>query len=260
MTEETIEDNKPQTVGQILRAAREEKGIAIEAVAKILCIGKKQLITLEEDHESLVCDVYTLGFLRSYSHFLGVDGEDLVQKFKDQAAHPQAPRLSFPAPLPGRGLPSFRILGLCLVALLTIIAGWEWYGYQFSAPYPKYESLVVEAAPAPDPVVEEVSLPPALDTIIALTEPTPVILTVKETAWIEVKKPDGTNVVSREFQPGETYAFKDPQHLVLKTGNAPGIILSAGDKMVSFSDEGTRVKSNIPLDPEKWLEQSLKTQ
>ena len=46
MTEETIEVFEQRTVGQILIAAREKKEISIEAASKILCISKRQLVSL----------------------------------------------------------------------------------------------------------------------------------------------------------------------------------------------------------------------
>jgi len=268
MTEETNEIIIPQSVGKILRSVREEKGLAIDAIAKTLCISKRLLYSLEEDSDALVCDVYTLGFLRSYALFLELDAVAIVQKFKDQAASPQSPRLSFSAPLPGRGMPSFWILSLSLGILLMLFAGWEWYGYQGPASLPKGENIVVsEALTIPSPKIEvavESYEPPlqklvpelskTLEDVVAMTAQESVLLTINEETWIEVKDSKGEIIVSRLFHPGETYEFKEPKDLALKTGNSKGIQLSFGEKIYKLQGKKNEVKSDIPLDPEKWIE------
>ena len=70
LQEPTLQEVSPSAVGQILRTARLERGITIEQIAKTLCINKRQLSHLENDAEHLVCDVYTLGFVKLYAQYL----------------------------------------------------------------------------------------------------------------------------------------------------------------------------------------------
>jgi transcriptional regulator with XRE-family HTH domain len=270
MTEESIEETQPLSLGKILKQAREEQGVTLDSVAKILCISKRQLRSLEDDSETLVCDVYTIGFLKSYSHFLGLDNEKIVKLFKVQSAHPQTPRLTFPAPLPGRGIPSFRILGFSILAILLVVVGWEWLGHEGEAQRPISTNTV--KAPEPEVVIEEVALASVqpveiahrasvqeIETITPLPTPEPVMLMFKEDTWIEVRDQKGDVVVSKLFYPGETYEVKSPEDLLLKTGNIGGMEIRSGDKTFHFKGDKTLVQSNIPLDPQKWLEEKPET-
>lgn len=266
MTNENSQENSAIFVGQILKASRIEQELTLEAIAKKLRISKRQLVNLEEDHENLVCDVYTLGFLRSYARCLGLDENDICQKFKDQSNHPKPLPHNFPAPLPGKGRPSFRILGLCLVGLLTVIMGWRWFGSSPLTPASQegtnlaefIQKQNVEPLPSePSSPIQQVSSPP--EQAIEVPHSPTVFIKTTEEAWIEVKDKDGKIIVSKLFAPNESFEVKDPQNLFLKTGNAKGTQLIFGNKTHALSDKQGEVKSNVSLNPEKWVEESPKT-
>jgi cytoskeleton protein RodZ len=276
MKDESEQHTIAPFIGRVLKSARLERKLTLEAVAKSLCISKSSLTRLEEDHDNLVCDVYNLGFLRSYAQYLGLDVEDLVQKFKDQATVPNASHLVFPAPLPGRGMPNFRILGLTLLFLFMVIAGWEWYGYQETAPLLQEDPIFAEAQPEEElkeaphsstesmPLVQQ-SIPETSSLIETQAPPKEplspegVLLKTTAASWIEVKDENGEMILNRLFHPGETYEFKNSQNLVLKTGNAAGVSLVSGEKILPSLGKSGEVKSKISLDPEKWLEQAPET-
>lgn len=282
MTNENSQESSALFIGQILKSSRIEQGLSLEAIAKKLRISKPQLVHLEEDHENLVCDVYTLGFLRSYARCLGLDENDISQKFKNQATQPKIFPPSFPAPLPGKGRPSFRVLGLCLFAVLITIAGWRWFGSSLLAPAPQGAANLIAfvqnkdvemKAPlpsAPSSPIQEVSSPlteeviePVADEPASLALPpsqSAVSIKATEEAWIEIKNKNGIVILSKLFAPNETFELKDPQNLILRTGNARGTQLIFGNQTHTLSDKPGEVKSNVLLDPQKWVEESPKTE
>lgn len=291
MAEDNTQKSYTFLVGQLLKEAREARGLTLEAIGKILRISKTQLRSLEESNENIVCDVYTLGFLRSYAKFLGLDEKELSKKFKEQALHPQHTYPRFPAPLPERGMPSMKILGLSGLVLLFVIAGWQWLNLQKPAPSFYQEAPFVKSIPnlneqskqtlnnqSKEPLltedlqtkqpekpqislVEEKAIPVAAPLAQQSSLPLPLVhLTVIEEAWIEVKDNEGHTIMRRLFRPGENYEFKYPQNLTLKTGNSRGTQLTSGAKKLIFSEEKGIVRSNISLDPEKWVEETSKTQ
>jgi cytoskeletal protein RodZ len=74
----TVSNDVPQGgapgIGERLRAAREARGLSLEAVAAELRIRIIILAAMEqEDHAALPERVYLLGLLRSYARFLGLD-------------------------------------------------------------------------------------------------------------------------------------------------------------------------------------------
>lgn len=268
LQEPVNQENPPSSVGETLRAARLARGLTLEEASHTLRISLSQLSSLEDNEENLMCDVYTLGFLKLYAHYLGLDAQNLIQRFKDQVTHhPKSNLLIFPAPLPGRGIPSRAILTLCFCALMAIIIGWWWLNPAGPIPtlavdLPKTEESILKVKTPPVPVEEPVppvlSSPSVEDASLAAplsVTPTKVDLHVTEKTWIEVKDQEGKVIVNKIFYPGESFEFKDGENLVLTTGNLKGTHLSSGDKIFPTSAKSGEVKRDIPLNPQKWLEE-----
>jgi cytoskeletal protein RodZ len=75
-----------ETVGEILLAARERRGLSLEEVSQESRIAAKNLEYLETDNfEALPAKVYVRGFLRTYAAFLGLDVEHLLNKYEVQS-------------------------------------------------------------------------------------------------------------------------------------------------------------------------------
>ncbi len=70
-------------IGEVLRARREQQGLSLAEISNLLNIRIGYLEALEiHDKSNLPEKVYTLGFLRSYAHFLGVDPQKCIDQFK----------------------------------------------------------------------------------------------------------------------------------------------------------------------------------
>lgn len=80
-------DTPLETVGQDLRAARLRLGEDLATVSRTLKIRKDHLEALEEDRfEALPGRAYAVGFVRSYSDYLGLDSVQCVERFKLEIA------------------------------------------------------------------------------------------------------------------------------------------------------------------------------
>ncbi len=72
-------------VGDELRIRREELGHNISDAVDAVRIQKRYLEALEEGRDAdLPGAVYALGFVRTYSEFLGLDGADIVARYKEE--------------------------------------------------------------------------------------------------------------------------------------------------------------------------------
>ncbi len=71
-------NSEGKTVGEILRAAREEKKLTVEQVNKETRISVQTVRSLErDDFGAFPSETYLKGFLRNYADFLGLDGNAL---------------------------------------------------------------------------------------------------------------------------------------------------------------------------------------
>ena len=70
-------------------------------------------------------NAYALAFVRTYAGTLGLDAEEMVRRFRAEAAGVR-PRteLVFPVPMPERGLPAGAVVLLGLLLAIGAYAGW----------------------------------------------------------------------------------------------------------------------------------------
>ena len=73
-----------KTVGQILSIGRNSKNLSIKDIAIELKISTSIIIDLENDNIKNNSDIiFNIGHLRSYSNFLELDTDTIIEKFKD---------------------------------------------------------------------------------------------------------------------------------------------------------------------------------
>jgi len=174
--------------GADLRAARERLGLSLQDVAAGLHIRQCHLEALEDGQIALLPgNAYAVGFVRSYAHALGLDTEEMVRRFKTEAAAVgRRTELSFPVPMPDRGLPAGAVLLLGLVMLIGSYAGWYRLSGEGRLPaetvtaIPEHLApLAQQALPAPpSPVVaaDPPAAPPAPVAIMA--DPAPAVAAI----------------------------------------------------------------------------------
>ncbi len=76
-----------KTVGQILSIERNSKNLSINDVSIELKISKSIIVDLENDNIKNNPDIiFNIGHLRSYSNFLELDTDTIINKFKDQVS------------------------------------------------------------------------------------------------------------------------------------------------------------------------------
>ena len=125
-------------LGEVLRAAREAKGLDLPRVERETKIRERYLSALERgEYRELPGSVYTKGFLRNYGAYLGLDPEYLIDLYRLETATQAAerPRVSEPPrPLRTRRRRTFVITpGAVVAAILTLLVGGfvAYLGYEF---------------------------------------------------------------------------------------------------------------------------------
>jgi cytoskeleton protein RodZ len=149
------------TAGGLLRHTREELGWDIRDVGAALRIRADYLEALERNTViGLPGPTYATGFLKTYAEYLGLDGAELVRRFRMEKTglHAKA-ELAFPVPLTERGIPGG---GLFLIAVLLCGLGYGTWYYVSSGKH--VAPPAVEPVPArllPPPTIEPPVLHPA---------------------------------------------------------------------------------------------------
>jgi transcriptional regulator with XRE-family HTH domain len=120
-----VTDQEQNKLGEVLRTAREARGVDLARVERDTKIRARYLTALETgDYAELPGAVYTKGFLRNYGAYLGLDPEYLVDLFRLESAQPSSDRPSVPVPprpiATRRSRPLVVTPGAILAALLTV--------------------------------------------------------------------------------------------------------------------------------------------
>lgn len=109
------------SIGERLKASREERGWSIDQVARETNISRQYIQALEnDDYDAFPAEPYLLGFLRNYCDHLGLETEELISKYKafkiQEQPAPMNALLDKPNPWPVRIL-----LGAVFTAALVLI-------------------------------------------------------------------------------------------------------------------------------------------
>lgn len=162
-------------IGATLRTAREQRGISIDTAAEATKIRSSYLVALEEeDFGRLPGPTYARGFLRSYSEFLELDAQLLIDEFSERFS--SAPwevddEVMFPRrgsarsnrhSSRGAGIVVVTIVGILAIAVLIVIA----------ATYPSTRTTPIPATDGTNVVtVTEAAVNPVATAITAQTAP-----------------------------------------------------------------------------------------
>ncbi|MEC7202676.1 MAG: RodZ domain-containing protein [Pseudomonadota bacterium] len=174
------------TVGRYLKSQREQRGEDVTQVADMLRIHRSYLQAIEEsDIEKLPGPTYAVGFVRAYAEYLGLDGAQVADRFKEEGkVKASRTPLVLPSPLPEGRIPSGTILLVAVILLAVAYGGWvfvsssndEIAGMVPSLPERLASLVGSDEAETPSPEKPEREEP------AAATETTPIPVTVKAAA------------------------------------------------------------------------------
>lgn len=146
------------TVGAEFKLLREERRQSVRDVADVVRIQTRYLEALEDNRiEHLPGRVYALGFVRTYAEYLGLDPNDMVERFKQEAQGLESQSdLSMPEPIDEGKVPTAAIV---IVAVLLAAAAYSAW-YFMSGPETRIADIVPEvperlAGLAPEPLPAE---------------------------------------------------------------------------------------------------------
>src|SRR5438270_5524277 len=246
LPDEQLEPEVP-TVGERLRAAREEKGISLEDIAAQSRIPQRHLSAIEAgDWDSLPAPTYTIGFAKSYASAVGLDRSEIGNQLREEMGGQRFATNStdvFEPADPARTMPKSLVIG-AVAALVVLIVLMSWL---------KRRSVEQNEAPstenaAPAPTSPQSATPPP--AAVPAAAQGPVVLTATAPAWIQVTD-QGRTLFEAELQPGQTYTVPSTVTApMLKAGKPEALKVTVGSTaapQVGPAGKGTTV-SLLPAD------------
>jgi cytoskeleton protein RodZ len=115
------------SIGSLLQNARNNRNEELSVVSSSLRIRQVYLEAIENNQFNILPgDIYVSGFIRSYATYLGLDSEDIIERYKSDIDRGKTkPDLIFPTYVPENSIPGAAIL---LFGLMIAMVGYgSWY-------------------------------------------------------------------------------------------------------------------------------------
>jgi cytoskeletal protein RodZ len=240
-------DQEPQpyselaSFGEELRREREIRGISLKEIADATKISKRFLEAIERnDHRTLPAPVFTRGFIREYARYLGLNADEIVNRYNYAAAGDDRieksvhlERLAHREPPMKKGIPPpYARVDRNVYILLVIVAALAlatWLAIRHKRA--TNEAARIESAIAPKAAVAiaRATPKPAGETAAATQQPMRLTIDANDDSWVKLDA-DGKRVVDDLLQRGthRTVEAMDSFHFHV-IGNAGGVKLTLND-------------------------------
>lgn len=255
------------SVGEILRRSRMHYNLSLSDIERELHIKPPQIEAIESDHfERLPGKVYAVGFIRSYSEFLGLDANKMVRLFKVQGARQaEDPVLNFPVCSSESKLPSAWVIATSVLAFIgvLIVMNFNMNTGTISRPIPEVpprlqnlnssDRLSITSAPAAPKQnirVSSVAYGPYLPKETPSLMGKGIEVRVVQNSWVEIRDQLGKTLVSRVLKKGEKYLIPKKDGLTMTLGNAGGVHFKIDGKALRPIGKSGQVVRDLALDIE----------
>lgn len=223
-------------VGEVIKAEREKKGLSIKDIEKGTSIRSLYLKAIEDGNYSIVPgEVYLKGFIRNYANYLGLDGQEMVNMYREsqntavtppvveEEINPQAERKSRNSSLPRASSKKW----IAAVAALVIVSGiYFWQASDKPAPNqdkPAPETTAVQ--PTPQAPVQ------SAQQSVAQNKPVTLIAKYTDSCWTSVKA-DGKQIFEGTPKAGDSLTWDAQQNIEITLGNAGAVDLTHNGKVI----------------------------
>ena len=231
------------TVGEQLKAAREERQMTLTDIAAQTRIPIRHLEALERsDFAALPGSMYSIGFAKSYARAVDLDQIVIADEMRAELAQgghagfiPATPDYE-PAD-PGRVPPRWLAWTAAAIAVLGLIGYFAWRSFALSADAPAAPAVEAEAAPAKSVANAAPSAAPTGGA---------VVITAGELVWVKIYDADKKRLFEAEMKAGDTYTVPaDANNPMIVTGRPQALQVTIGGKPVPPLGEADRTISDV---------------
>jgi cytoskeletal protein RodZ len=245
--EEELAEPEAPTVGQRLRAAREEKKLSLEDVAAQTRIPQRHLASIENaEWDSLPAPTYTIGFAKNYASAVDLDRTDIGNQLREEMGGQRFANTSsdvFEPADPARTMPKSLVIG-AIIAVILLVGIMSWLNKRaLEEPGTSNNSAIAETpTPVPQPAASAPATPAAANG--------PVVLNATQQVWLQVSEKGGASLFSGLLQPGQSFTVPaNATSPVLKTGKPEALKISVGSQVVGPVGPAATTVSNVSLLP-----------
>ncbi|GAB4216026.1 MAG: DUF4115 domain-containing protein [Synechococcales cyanobacterium] len=246
--------NDPPSLGAFLRDVRESRQMTLHTAAHAIHVRVGYLDAIEQGHLQALPDaVYVRGFIHRYADYLGLDGAALGQQWMAMTGHhpnrptPRPKSVSKDRVIALRPLHLWAVyVGVVVVAvsgLSFLVAGnespmvrwWTAWRERTTASQPLFETpqdwtaipgVFPPDAATPKAAVPAVASPAPQPTTLPVTDDVQLaIRVVDRPSWVRVVA-DSRTVLEDTLQPGTEMSWSAKQSIVLRAGNAGGVLVT----------------------------------
>jgi cytoskeletal protein RodZ len=249
-------------LGEYIKRERERKGITIEEASRVTKIGKVFLQAIEEGNFEIQLPVFMKGFLKSYAGYLGLDVNDILERYNSILTDKKGEKVEEERIEPVREQKRYIVPGLIALSLLVLAVA-----VLFSIKTPdSTKTEVIEPATMANRAVHPILTTPQArlfpslttqalpqDKPVAMTNQTTerpqaktLLVTAKELTWLRITVDDGnpTEVLMKE---GESRTWIAERKFTILSGNAGSIDLTLdGDPLGSLGEPGKVALKVLP--------------
>jgi hypothetical protein len=246
-----------ESLGQYLRGQRSTRGVSLDEVSTRTRIRLRTLEALErDDYTSLPAEVTVKGFLRSYVRCLGLNEQDVMERYQRFAAEyfhvaPEADPVKGVVEPDRHHVLQQRLMlaGLGAAGVMIVVSAVVLWSPNATPEHPTAISSPLSSPPpvvvvprADEPALDQPAVPmptaPMGSGAVAISSPAlapvpipppaetatvqRVVITASEPSWVHAFI-DDTEAKEALMQPGERIEWSVKKHVRLTVGNAGGV-------------------------------------
>lgn len=241
-------------IGQILKEAREQRGLTLDDAAEATRLSRRYLAYLEEGNTlQLPEPVYIKSFIKKYANYLGLAGNELAAQYDVQPETTHTKSESEGS--------HWGWLPITATAVLLAALGIAWW---VSRPAPKQVELQLSPTPIQDTQATGSIASPSLaasspsatsselasasnpSTAIASDSIAKLNLSLRATAdcWVEVVA-DGKSIFSKVVKSNQQVNWKAQKKLQVTLGNAGGATIKFNNQDIGILGKTGEVASRV---------------
>jgi cytoskeleton protein RodZ len=220
-------------LGQLLRQAREKKGLSVRQVEEDTRIREAQVLALEdEDFGKLPSGIFRKGLLRSYASYLGLDINEVMSLYEGQDSEvgPMPKIAEGFEPPKGMAITSWLFidvfLGVLIVASAVVVGSLIYNRWQPSVPVSSTTptrqvslvSPVLELTPTETP-------PPTATATLVPSGRLQADVQITSRTWLEVTV-DGEPAFRGLIEAGTNWSWFAEDAIAMHVGNAAGVVVT----------------------------------